>query len=158
MGNLSAMEKKHGEQTEKLQKEIKVLQKEAEGLFKEIHFTLWLSSPGSLAQKREIFLQQTRIECHLNSLLSSFALFWSTDWQNYGRIFAYLLMVWLVDFFFKSFTPKISMHILHTDLYTYPKVLMRRICWKSRASFVGDHFLYSHKFNVRFRVDIVRRN
>lgn len=40
MGNLSAMEKKHGEQTEKLQQEIKVLQKEAEGLFREIHFTL----------------------------------------------------------------------------------------------------------------------
>ena len=40
MGNLSAMEKKNGEQTEKLQQEIKVLQKEAEGLFREIHFTL----------------------------------------------------------------------------------------------------------------------
>ena len=25
--------------------------------------------------------------------------------------------------------PKISMHTLHTVLYTFPKVLMRRICW-----------------------------
>ena len=49
------MEKKNGEQTEKLQQEIKVLQKEAEGLFREIHFTLWLPSPGSLAQREKYF-------------------------------------------------------------------------------------------------------
>ena len=28
----------------------------------------------------------------------------------------------------------------------------------SRASSVGDHFLYSHDLNVWFRCDIVRRN
>ena len=33
------------------------------------------------------------------------------------------------------------MEFLHTLLYTFPKVLTRRIC--IRASLVGDHFLYS---------------
>ena len=37
-------------------------------------------------------------------------------------------------------------------------------CWQgefvyqSKASFVADHFFYSHDFNVWFRDDIVRRN
>ena len=37
-------------------------------------------------------------------------------------------------------------------------------CWQgefvyqSKASFIGDHFLYSHDLNVWFRGDIVRRN
>ena len=30
--------------------------------------------------------------------------------------------------------------------------------WQSRASLVGDHFLYSHDLNVCFRGDIVRRS
>ena len=82
MGNLSAMEKKHGEQTEKLQKEITVLQREAEGLFGEIHSTLGLLLPGSLAQNTAIVLQETSNESYPNSLLSSFAVVWSTDWKN----------------------------------------------------------------------------
>ena len=49
------------------------------------------------------------------------------------------------------------MHILHTVLYTFPKVLIRRV-FQSRASLVGNHFLYSHDLNVWFRWDIVRRN
>ena len=49
------------------------------------------------------------------------------------------------------------MHILHTVLYTFPKVLTRRICLTNK-SLVGDHFLYSHDLNVWFRDDIVRRN
>ena len=36
-------------------------------------------------------------------------------------------------------------HILHAVLYTFPKVLTRRI-----------YFLYSHDLNVFFRGDIVR--
>ena len=114
LGNLSAMEKKHGEQTEKLQQEIKVLQKEAEGLFREIHFTLWLPSPGSLAQKRAILVQKARIECHQNSLLSSFAFFWSTDWQNYGRIFGWLiffLILYIQNQY--AYSPYWSLYISH---------------------------------------------
>ena len=34
------------------------------------------------------------------------------------------------------------MHILHTVLYAFPEVLTRRIYLQSRASLVGDHFLY----------------
>ena len=52
---------------------------------------------------------------------------------------------------------KLSMHIFHTVLYTFPMVLTRRICLKNK-SLVGDHFLYSHDLNVWFRDDIVRRN
>ena len=49
--------------------------------------------------------------------------------------------------------PSISGHILHTVLYTFPKVLTRRICLTIKASQVGDHFLYSHDLNVCFRGD-----
>ena len=43
---------------------------------------------------------------------------------------------------------KISIHILLTVLYTFPMVLTKRICLKkSRASLVGNHFLYSHGLN-----------
>ena len=38
--------------------------------------------------------------------------------------------------------PSISMHILHTVLQTFPKVLTRRIVQQSRAYLIGDHFLY----------------
>ena len=54
--------------------------------------------------------------------------------------------------------PNISMHILHTVLYTSPKVLTRRICLRIKSFFFGDHSLYSHDLNVWFRADIVRRN
>ena len=42
----------------------------------------------------------------------------------------------------------ISMHILHTVLYTFSKVLTRRICLPIKASPIGDHFLNSHDLNV----------
>ena len=53
---------------------------------------------------------------------------------------------------------KISMHILHTVLYTFPYILTRRIFQYLIASLVGDHFLYSHHLKVWFRGYIVRRN
>ena len=36
---------------------------------------------------------------------------------------------------FNPFQPDISMHILHTVLCTYPKVLKRRICWMIKSFF-----------------------
>ena len=42
----------------------------------------------------------------------------------------------------------ISMHILHTVLCTFTKLLSRRICLQSRASLAGDLFLYSYDINV----------
>ena len=50
------------------------------------------------------------------------------------------------------------MHILHTVLYTFPKVLIREFVLKSRASLVSDHFPNSCDVNVRFRGDTLRRN
>ena len=43
--------------------------------------------------------------------------------------------------------PNISLYILLTVLYTFPKVLTRRICLIIK-SFIGDHFLYSRDLNV----------
>ena len=51
----------------------------------------------------------------------------------------------------------ISMHILYTVLYTFPKKLTKRICLVVKSFFIGDHFLYSCDPNV-FRGDIVMRN
>ena len=42
----------------------------------------------------------------------------------------------------------ISMQILHTVLYTFPKVLTRRICFPIKKLFPRDHFLYSHDLTV----------
>ena len=44
--------------------------------------------------------------------------------------------------------PNISMHILHTVLYTFPEVLTGRICLKIKALLVGDHFLDSRDLDV----------
>ena len=44
---------------------------------------------------------------------------------------------------FNSLHFNISMHILHTVLYTFPLVLVSRI-EQSRVSLVNDHFLDSH--------------
>ena len=58
--------------------------------------------------------------------------------------------------------PNISMHILHTVLYTFPcrNVVTYRVnLFNNQEVFlVGDHFLYSHDLNTWFRGDIVRRN
>ena len=40
--------------------------------------------------------------------------------------------------------PNISMHILHTVLHIFLKVLTRRKCLTIKISLVGDHFLHSH--------------
>ena len=42
----------------------------------------------------------------------------------------------------------VIMHVLHTVLYTFPKMLTRRFCLMIKVSFVGDHFLHSHDLNV----------
>ena len=48
------------------------------------------------------------------------------------------------------------MHILYTVLYTFPKVLARRICLTIRASLNGDDFAYFHDLTVRFRGHIIQ--
>ena len=39
--------------------------------------------------------------------------------------------------------PNISIHILHTNLFTIAEVLTKRICDKIKASKIGDHFYHS---------------
>ena len=58
---------------------------------------------------------------------------------------------------FNSLHLNISMHILHTVLYTFPLVLVRRI-EQSRVSLVNDHFLDSHELNVWFSRRYCREN
>ena len=41
----------------------------------------------------------------------------------------------VTDKFLDPLHPKISMHILHTVLYTFPLVLTRRICLKIKSFF-----------------------
>ena len=46
--------------------------------------------------------------------------------------------------------PKIRMHILHTVLYKFPKVLIGRIYLKVKSLLFGDHFLYSRPVTMIF--------
>ena len=52
----------------------------------------------------------------------------------------------------------IRIYILHTPFYTFRLVLTRRICLFIKASWVGNHFLYSHDYNEWFSSITVRRN
>ena len=88
-------------------------------------------------------------------------------WKNkyfiiYCITYEEFLWYWMWILFFKSDShcfpvnplhPNISMHILHTVLFTSPKELTRRICLTIKSFFFGDHFLYSHNLNVWFRGD-----
>ena len=44
--------------------------------------------------------------------------------------------------------PNISMNILYTAFYTFPKVLTRRICLKMKSSLLGEHFVFYRDLNV----------
>ena len=46
-------------------------------------------------------------------------------------LFFYRISLCLV----KPSHPNISMHILHTVLYTFPRILIRRICWEIKSLF-----------------------
>ena len=67
-----------------------------------------------------------------------------------------LLYIFLMLLFCKSFNlhltlytlANISMHLLHTVLYTFLKGLKRRSCLTVKSSLVVDHFPYSHDLNV----------
>ena len=88
-------------------------------------------------------------------------------WKNkyfiiYCITYEEFLWYWMWILFFKSCShcfpvnplqPNISMYILHTVLFTSPKVLTRRICLTIKSFFFGDHSLYSHNLNVWFRGD-----
>ena len=44
--------------------------------------------------------------------------------------------------------PNISMDILHTVLYTFPKVLTKRICLTIKSFISCDNLFYSHELNM----------
>ena len=50
------------------------------------------------------------------------------------------------------------MHILYSVLYKFPNCWQGEFVQQSRASLVGEHFLYSCDLNVQFREDIIRKN
>ena len=54
--------------------------------------------------------------------------------------------------------PNISMHILHTVLYTFLKVLTTGICLMIKSILTLLSFLYSYDLTFSFRGDIVMRN
>ena len=49
---------------------------------------------------------------------------------------------------FNPLHPNIDMHIPHTVLSTFAVMLTWRICYTTRRSTVGDHFLYSYGLKV----------
>ena len=47
-----------------------------------------------------------------------------------------------------TFHPDISIHLLHTVLFTFPVVVTGRICLKIRSFLDSDHFLFSHGLSL----------
>ena len=60
-------------------------------------------------------------------------------------------------FLFNSLHLNISMHILHTFFIHFLRNWRGEFVLQSKASLVGNHFLYSRDLNVWFKADIVRR-
>ena len=70
--------------------------------------------------------------------------------MEYLRVFMYLVWIGVVLFMlysenmqnttFSPLHPNISLHILHTVLYTFPKVLTRRICLTIKSFFSWRSF------------------
>ena len=54
--------------------------------------------------------------------------------------------------------PGISVHILHTVLYTFPMIRKENFFQQSRASWVDDHFLNSHDFCAWLSSDTAKIN
>ena len=57
--------------------------------------------------------------------------------------------------------PHISIHIVHTVLFTIFMVLKRRICLTIKSVifiWISDHIISSHDFSIWFKGDIVGRN
>ena len=59
---------------------------------------------------------------------------------------------------FNPLHPNISMHILHSVLYTFPKIQIRRTYLTIKIFLVGDHFLYSCDLYMWLRGNTVGRN
>ena len=55
----------------------------------------------------------------------------------------YICRLWAVNI--NPLNSNVNMHILHTNLHTFPLVLLRSICLTIMTFFLGDRFPYSHK-------------
>ena len=109
------------------------------GVFKNVFFF----TPGSL--------QVGRVEDH--RMMFTWHLYLL---QSYIQAVLYIC----ITDYMMSFTlyTLIRMYILHSVLYTFPKVLAGRICFTITGSSVDYHFLYSRDLDVWLRDDIERRN
>ena len=52
----------------------------------------------------------------------------------------------------------ISIHIHYTILFIIPMVPTGEFVWQSGASYIGDHFLYSHDLEFWFKSNTVKGN
>ena len=68
------------------------------------------------------------------------------------------LLASFVEVHMNPLLSNISMHILHTYSIHFLRFWKGEFVQQSRASLVGDRFIYSHDLNVWIRDDIVRRN
>ena len=80
-----------------------------------------------------------------------------TEWHSNllclaTNLFFYFTTWWVFD----PLHPNISMHILHTVLYTFPKLLERRICFKTIKSFFG-WLLHGWYCREKLHVDTSKR-
>ena len=76
------------------------------------------------------------------------------QWQSFSN---QLYSNWYkghLTLYFSPLHPKISMHILHTVLYTFPKVLTRRICSKIKSSF--SWWLFNIKIKVVLIIKLLK--
>ena len=91
---------------------------------------------------------------YMRGVLLNWHLFPKTKTNNslFWKLFLYTFHIT-----FDNLHPNITMHILYTIICIFPKVLTKRICLKSSASFI-DHLFHSCDLDVWFNGDIGRRN
>ena len=87
---------------------------------------------------------EERITLHVLNILVTYqrCVKFTLDDCAHNTVFITLLSFVCLFFIFHPQHLKLSMHILHTVLYTFPRVLTKRI-WLTNQSLVDDHFLYS---------------
>ena len=101
---------------------------------------------------------QKQIPYSLGKALLHLVNFLHPKWSTFLRV-PLVRKVWCNKelFSFHPLHPHISIHILHTLLYMFPLVWIRRICFTIKASQVGNHFLYSCDINEWFSSITARR-
>ena len=99
-----------------------------------------------------LFFFSVTANCHfpLNSMSCDFSCTRLVHWSHHIKVTSFACVLTL-------FTHNISLHILHTVLYTFPKAPPERNCLTIKRFFGCWSFLLWNKTNKWFGVDIVRR-